>query len=231
MGEYLRHLPKNDINSNNSEEEKVSPLDMSDDDGMYANTIEDMLLPEETLLWEGAPNKKAFIWEAILKMLPIALIWGAIDFGIIIGVLIGTGFFPWPLWIFFAFHLMPVWMWIAHIIHAFAEIKNIKYAITDKRVIERKGVLVDMKFLYFTEVNTVDIKVGIIERIFKVGDVNISSNIKTIKLDNISNPYKVGNYIQKIVRDIQTDIYFPNAMRPEENPGFNTRYTGSSKFE
>jgi hypothetical protein len=36
----------------------------------------------------------------------------------------------------------------------------------------------------------------------------------------------------KMVKDLQTDIYsdtmYPNALRPEENPGYNTQY---NKFE
>ena len=30
--------------------------------------------------------------------------------------------------------------------------------------------------------------------------------------------------IQKIVMDIQTDTEYPNALRPSDNPGYNTSY-------
>ena len=35
---------------------------------------------------------------------------------------------------------------------------------------------------------------------------------------------KVYKLVQKTVLDVQTDIEYPNAYRPDSNPGYNTRY-------
>ena len=43
---------------------------------------------------------------------------------------------------------------------------------------------------------------------------------------DIENPQEIYSRLQKIVLDIQTDIEFPNALRPDENPGYNTKYKG-----
>jgi len=42
---------------------------------------------------------------------------------------------------------------------------------------------------------------------------------------HVSDPYGVFKRIKQMSLDIQTDISYPNAMRPEENPGYNTKYT------
>ena len=43
---------------------------------------------------------------------------------------------------------------------------------------------------------------------------------------DVDNSKEVYLKIQKIVMDIQTDIEYPNALRPEENPGYKTKYKG-----
>ena len=35
---------------------------------------------------------------------------------------------------------------------------------------------------------------------------------------------QIYNRVQKIILDIQTDIEYPNALRPQENFGYNTDY-------
>ena len=191
-------------------------------DPMQINSVSQLLTEEESLLWEGKPKKSAYVANAVARGLLFVIIWLLVD-GFFIYILSnGDGEIPWFLWLFFAFHLLPVYFWIAGILHALAEIKNIQYAITDKRIIIRSGVIIDLKFLYFTDINAINVKVGIVDRFFKVGDIYITANIQTAVLYDIPDPYRVANYIQQCVRYIQTDIHFHNAYRPKENTGFNT---------
>lgn len=197
-------------------------------DPMNENTIEDMIGADETLLWQDKPKKSAYIAAAVIKMLPLALLWLVVD-GFFIYMLITLVHAPWYVYLFFVLHLAPVWIWIYGIVKAVIEIKNIHYAITDKRIIVRSGIVVDFKFISYSEVNSVNVKVGIIDRILGVGDIYITANTQSAVLYDIKAPYKVVNYIQKVARDIQTDMNFPNAYRPDNNPGFNTKY--DNKFE
>jgi hypothetical protein len=41
---------------------------------------------------------------------------------------------------------------------------------------------------------------------------------------HISDPYEVFKRVKHMSLDIQTDIAYPNALRPDENPGYNTEY-------
>ena len=75
----------------------------------------------EKILYEGRPSKKCFIFESIINpLLPVAIIWGIIDFGVLGGTLVfgesGMLFFLIP---FMLLHLMPVWIYLAGAILSF----------------------------------------------------------------------------------------------------------------
>lgn len=193
-------------------------------DPMRQNDIKDVITPEEKVLWEGKPKKSAYIIASVLKLLPFVIIWLAIDVFIIVMLATQADGVPWFVWPFFALHLAPVWIWIYNIAHAALEIKNIHYVITDKRIIIRSGVIVDLKFVYFTDITNVTVRVGLIDRMLKVGDIYITAEIQRAVLYDISDPYYIANELQAIVRDIKTDTYYPNALRPENNPGYKTEY-------
>ena len=40
------------------------------------------------------------------------------------------------------------------------------------------------------------------------------------------NYIEVYNMVKKLQTDIYTDVMYPNAKRPSENPGYNTKYKG-----
>ncbi len=203
------------------------------DDTMNCNCIEDILCDDEQILWRGKPKKAAFIIARILSMLPVVLIWLIFD-GSFIGIMIGTGAFlemPPPLIVFivvfFLFHLCPVWIWLSGVLTANREHKNIEYAFTNTRIIIRSGLVgIDVNSIYYSEITGVNLKVGFIDRLLKVGDIYISGAYKSQVLWDITDPYMITAKLQKIAHDIKTDISYPNALRPEENPGFRTKYKG-----
>ncbi len=197
------------------------------DDNMKQNQIEDILDDDETVLLRLKPKKLAFILNAIASMLPIALLWLIFDGTFITMIIISKApAFVWAILVpFFAIHLMPVWMWISKIITAKASHKNIEYVFTEKRIIIRSGVIgIDFKNIYYTDIKGVNLKVGLIDRLCKVGDIYIQALDQSAVLFDIENPYFILRKIQKIVLDIKTDVFFPNNLRPDENSGFNTKY-------
>ena len=202
------------------------------DEQMRNNKIEDFLNEDEQILWRAKPKKSAFIWSKILNMLPFALIWLAFD-GAFIGLMVSFDLFSsMPvgliifLVVFFLFHLTPFWIWLSNVITATAQHKNIEYAFTDKRIIIRTGIIVDIQNIFYMDIQSVNLTVGLIDRMLKVGDIYITTKLNTIVLWDLENPYMIVNKLQKISSDIKTDMYFPNALRPEENEGFKTKYKG-----
>ncbi|MCM1289634.1 MAG: PH domain-containing protein [Corallococcus sp.] len=202
------------------------------DSEFQKNSIDDVVNADEKILWRGKPNAKSYVLAAMMKMLPIAMLWLAVDGVFIYFMAAGMSAGDIPLAVlgfiipFFALHLTPVWIWIVHTVKAFREVKNIEYAITDRRIIIRSGLIgIDFKFVNYTEIDSVNIRVGLIDRIFKVGDIYVNASTNSAVLWDVTNPYQIGKALQKVTMDIKSDVYYPNALRPEENPGYKTGYT------
>lgn len=199
------------------------------EEGMKQNEIKDILSDDEEVLVNLKPNRKVYLLESIFKGLPVVLIWLAADtFAITMIASTGTMYEPWLIAFFiffFALHLIPVWIYIYSIIKVIVSYKNLEYVFTDKRIIVRSGLIgIDFKYVYYYEINSVTVNVGLFDRMFKVGDIIIKSNNQVVKVNDISYPYKYSNKIQEIVRDLKADMAFPNDLRPNENHGYNTKY-------
>ena len=201
------------------------------DESIKQNEIKNILGEEEEVLLTLKPERKVYVAESILKGLPVALLWGGIDAFVIYtliasGALQEVGMMAGFLIGFFTIHLIPVWLYFAQVIKRVMGYKNLSYAFTDKRIIVRSGLVgIDFKFIYYTDIDSVDVKVGILDRLFKVGDLYVKSNTQTAVLDDIKSPYIYGDKIQEIVRDLKADMLYPNDLRPEENNGYKTKYT------
>lgn len=201
-----------------------------DPSGRDLKNIEDVIGSDEQILWSGKPKKRAFLINAFTKMLPIALIWLLFD-GAFIGLMIGTmDEIPTSvkifMTVFFLFHLMPVWIWLSNVLTANKQHENLEYAFTNKRIIIKSGIIgIDFKNIYYSEIDSVNLRVGLVDRIEKVGDIYIKSIGGANVLYDLENPYTLTEKLQKIVVDIKTDIQFPNNLRPAENDGYSTKYT------
>ncbi len=199
---------------------------------MRATKVEDILSKNENILIRLKPNKKAYILSSVFNMMPFALIWLAFDLTFIIMMFTGVGnamgtaptiFIA----VFMCFHLTPVWIWIGQIITAVFGYKNMEYVFTDKRIIVRSGLIgIDFKSIFYADIKGVNLKVGLADKIFKVGDIYVTAAEQSAVLCDINNPYKIMTSLQKITHDIKTDIHFPNDLRPDTNHGYNTAYKG-----
>lgn len=109
--------------------------------------LENQIGADEHVLWSGTKDRKVSLWESVFNsMLPLALLWGCIDFSIIRGAVsafrdadvsrMSLGFMV-P---FFLIHLMPVWMYLGGVISSVFRAKNTRYCITDKAVYVQSGV-------------------------------------------------------------------------------------------
>ena len=205
------------------------------DENIKQNTIEDILTSGEEKLVELEPHKTTFFLESLLRGLPLALIWGGFDFFFIF-MMIQTGVFEESMTMvpvligFFAVHLIPVWLYFVNVFKKIAGYKNIKYVLTNKRIIIRSGLIgIDFKIFYYSEIDSVTVRVGILDRIFKVGDLFIKSKTQTAMIEDIKAPYAYSSKIQKIILDLKADMAFPNDLRPDTNHGYNTDYVSNDK--
>ena len=192
-----------------------------------------VLAAGEMVLWQGKPKRGAFIATKSLTMLPIAVIWLILDLNIIIPA-ISEGEMLGFLIPFFTLHLMPVWIWLGSTITAGRRWKNTQYYVTNRRIILQSGFLaVNEESLLYTGIRNAKVRIGLLDKLFHTGDIVFDNghvefgNEKKASypvMEDLDNPHEVYNRIQKIIMDIQTDIEYPNAFRPAENPGYQTEY-------
>lgn len=193
-----------------------------------ATQIEDLIEEDEEILWRGNPKKSAYILGAIIRMLPIVLIWLIFDGAFIYLICrfaASLGKMIWLLIAFFILHLTPVWIWLANIIKSSLQHKNIQYAITTKKIIIRSGIIgIDFKTIYYLEIGGIKCRVNWIDKLLKVGDIYISGSHQSVILHDLSKPYEIASRLNQMVVDIQTDMHYPNDLRPSENKGYRTKY-------
>ena len=207
------------------------------------NELRLMVGDDEKIMYAGKPNKKCFIFESIFNpLLPFALIWGIIDFGVIGFSMTSKDekavFFLVP---FMLLHLMPVWIYLGGALLSFRRYQNTSYIVTDKAIYASGGVFSrHYNTKPFAELSHVNLHRGIFDQWFGVGDIVTTSaqaNPATmngrrtstnagISIDSISNYMEVYNIVKKLQQDIYTDVMYPNDLRPKANHGYNTKYRG-----
>lgn len=196
------------------------------------SAVRPILSSGEHILWSGKPRKTPFILAHTLTMMPIAIIWIWFDFTAISSIF-SAGNIQWFLVGFFILHLMPVWIWLGSIISAPRRWKNTNYYVTNRRIIIQGGFFgVNEKSLFFKDIRSVQKRVGPCDKFFGTGTIVFNSEMITNSNNKVTPPSfqylenaaYVYERVQRTVLDIQTDMEFPNAYRPEENPGYGTDY-------
>lgn len=194
--------------------------------------LKNMVGMDETILYEGKPDKKCFIFESIFNpLLPFAIIWAVFDLGFI-GI--GTGPMKVFLIPFMLFHMMPVWIYLAGVIFSFKKYRNTYYIVTDHAVYISSGIFtMNLDSKTFAELSRVNLHRGIFDQMFNVGDVLITTNQFTrnhmpavMGINSISNYSEVYRLVKKLQKDIYSDTMYPNDLRPKENHGYRTKYRG-----
>lgn len=200
-------------------------------DNLDRYTSYPVLTAGESILWRGKPKRGAFIATKSLSLLPIAVIWLCLDLkGIKVAFSSGNmmGF----LIPFFALHLMPVWIWLANVITAGRRWKNTNYYVTNRRIILQGGFFaVNETSLYYKDLRNARLRIGLLDKLFHTGDIVFDDGITVDNKQNRGHVFEdledaeaVYRRVQKVILDIQTDMEYPNAFRPEENPGYQTQY-------
>lgn len=194
--------------------------------------LKSMVGPEETILYEGKPEKRCFIFESIFNpLLPVAIIWTLFDLSFVNASIRSGQFLS---MVFILFHMMPVWIYLAGVIFSFRRYKNTYYIVTDHAVYISNGIFtMNLESKTFAELSRVNLHRGIFDQIFHVGDIQITTNQFTRKnmpavlgINSISNYSEVYQIVKKLQKDIYSDIMYPNDLRPEENHGYRTKYKG-----
>lgn len=183
----------------------------------------------EYILWQGQPEKKPFIAKRTFVMMPIAIVWLIFDSSAIAAVIAEGGSFLFILLPFMALHLTPVWIWLANIISARRIWKNTTYYITNHRIIIQNGFFaINETSIFYKDLRDVKLKIGIFNKFSHTGDILLNATSgdsnNSDSFEFLKDAQDIYERLQKIIFNIQTDIEYPNALRPKDNPGYNTNY-------
>lgn len=196
--------------------------------------LKNMISSDEQIFYEGKPDKKCFLFEAIINpMLPFAIVWALFD-----SIFLKFGFGAFPLfWVFLLFHMFPVWMYLGGVIFSFRKYKNAYYIVTDRALYVSSGVFtVNLNTKPFADLSYVNVHRGIFDQFFGVGDIlissdqlNVNSGSKTtqssaLNINSIKDYARIYRLIKQLQEDVYSDTMYPNDLRPEENHGYQTKY-------
>lgn len=192
---------------------------------------------DEKILYEGKPNKKCYIFESIFNpLLPFALLWAILDLSILGGAFLteDSDNMLFSIIPFMILHMMPVWVYLSGILFIARRYRNTAYIVTDRAIYVSGGVFTrNINVKPFAELSHINLHRGVFDQMFNVGDIIASTNqltqnrkSATINIASISNYIDVYNMVKKLQTDIYSDVMYPNAKRPSENPGYNTEYKG-----
>ena len=197
--------------------------------------IDKIIDDNENILWRGKPNALLYI-VGNPSIYLIAIIWGLFDFFFISSFFREFTFMHGFFIIFFIIHLFPVWFAILMPIYRIFNYGTIEYAITDKRIYISQGIFGrDVNNYEHRELTNLKVNVNFMENIKGLGTIilvyngeggNSSYSFKADanKFISIEDPYGVYKLLKKASLDVATDQAYPNAYRPKENEGYNTKY-------
>ncbi len=203
--------------------------------------LEKVLDQHERILWEGTPR----FWPFLLSGSAITTIFGLFWMIILIpfiGIAVHDILFNSHVLGFGIFLLPHFWLGIGLVfgipVYKILVYKHTYYAITDKRVIFQKGLIGrDFEIVNFDQITNTEVNVGVFDKLFgsNSGSILVStagsftytrqrSVQKPYIIRNISDPYNVFKILKKSAHDVKTDIEYPNKLRPNKNPGYQTDY-------
>jgi len=205
-----------------------------------SSTFDKNLLPQfdsvkdndEEILWTGEPKFIPYIFSGLgagLFTLAFGIVWMLTT----INFKNDDGSSANPF--FWLFGLLPLLQGLYVFLNRLLSFSNTAYGYSNKRVMMRTGFIgTDFKTIDYDKISDIEVTVNIIERIYNVGSIRFFSGRtqtdegNTTKLYDvwsaIENPYEVFKMVKQTSVDIKTDFNYPNALRPDINPGYKTKY-------
>lgn len=198
--------------------------------------IKDMFDPGESLVWEGKPDKIAYVAGPVFLYIIAGIMFlvALIMFGVAVSAAL-EGQMKVVCIFIMVLHLIPSLV-MGVILPLWRSInwKYINYVITDKRIYIEKGILGrDITIKDFTDISDPEVSVDYMDKVRNCGSVHLSPRYYTASngrkvytlapaLLHIPDPYGVFDMVKRIALDIKSDIYYPNALRPENNNRYST---------
>ena len=207
----------------------------------------------EKILWQGKPHKFMYLFNgfSIFAFL-FFIVWATIFIGVGKNFfMFSKEFRDLPAMSpdnmfgrsFSLFSLIPVLIFviIAGVfiiipIKRFIESFKVNYYITDLRIYIESGIIGrDIQSIEYKQINKLNVNVDLFGKLFNRGTIALtpdksysdgdrSYTVRGIRLIGVEKPYELFKLIKNNSLDVTTDQQYPNAYRPDKNPGYNTRF-------
>lgn len=203
-------------------------------------TFDKNILPEfdsvkdddETILWTGKPVFTPFVLTNIWSQAFLLLFFGGYLTWLILDPSFGTKWDGSPNYYLWGSSILFTAYSLLFIINSILSFGNTSYAYSTKRIMIRTGFIgTDFKTIDYDKIAQSEVNVNMVERIYNVGTIRFSAGDKDSqgrflydRFISIKDPYEIFKLIKKTTVDIKTDFHYPNAKRPNENPGYKTQY-------
>lgn len=175
------------------------------DNVAVSETISSLLDKDEIVIWSGKPNKKGLVLDGVFKMLPIVIVWLALDVAFLT-VMFKEGVFnenPSLSYIslpFFIIHIAPLWIWMSNILKSTSEYNGFEYVLTQKRIIIKTEVFgIDVRSVLLSEVTEFKIVKDMVDKLLNTGDLIIKGEFTDVALLNIKNVEEVIEDFKKVL--------------------------------
>ena len=205
---------------------------MSNNATQFFNSVKN---DNEEILWTDTPIFMPFVLPYFLLGLPFLII------SIIILIVFNTIFSNAPddikifSFIFYAFGSLFILVGLGICFGRIFAFSNTAFAYTQYRVLIRGGFWgTDFISIDYDKITNMEVNVNPIENMSSTGSILFySGKTRSTKhgtvaahdaFSAIKNPYEVFKKLKQISLDVKTDIHYPNALRPDNNPGYNTNY-------
>lgn len=202
----------------------------------------------EKVFWEGRPKFWPYFLTGLISTFLFGLVLIIFLLPFVAGDFIANGdalnvSWIWKLFLI-PFFFFGLWLLAVSPIYKLFLYKHLYYTITDKRVIIQKGVIGrDFEYIDFDQITNAEVKVDFWDKVLKqnsgsifissAGSFTVSSRGQQVAIpyfiSNVENPYNVFKFLKKVTHDVKTDIQYPNKLRPDENPGYQTNYDPNKK--
>ena len=141
--------------------------------------IHTLISQDETILWEGTPDKKAYFANRIVGGGAFPFLWTFIGLYIIwiYNQLNIPLFSIQTIVVSFIIWNIPVWFWIYKVIFTGLALKNTHYVITDKGVYLKNGTqeievfITNNDSFTYENISEMRLHIGLIDKLFSVGDI------------------------------------------------------------
>lgn len=199
--------------------------------------LQHILGSDETILWTGKPRLLPWLLDRISVSILFTL-FGAAMIGLGYLLLDSPNGGMQSFSIVAGVGAILLIIALGGLIREFLLWRRMTYALSNRRIIVQSGIVGrDFVTTDYDQLTDISVNINVTDKLCggNTGSLMFATasgtsataqtaGYTTNQFTHIPDPYTVFNYFKKTAYDTKSDMYFPNALRPDTNPGYTTKY-------